>query len=67
MKLKVKFEYQCETEIKPENIETVEKNINNQEFINKIEHKINSVFLSYDGRTEAGGITTFQKRLEKWK
>lgn len=58
-KLKVKFIYECEIEIKSEELELLSKNLNNQENIDNLAKDINEMFLTGDGRTEAGAITDF--------
>lgn len=58
-KLKVKFTYECEIEIKPEELEILKKNINDQRNIDGLVEEINEIFLTGDGRTEAGAVTNY--------
>lgn len=59
-KIKVNFEYVCEIEIKPEEVQGIkQKNLNSTENIALLSDEINKMFLSDDGRTEAGGIVNF--------
>lgn len=66
-KLKVKFIYECEIEIKSEELELLSKNLNNQENIDNLAKDINEMFLTGDGRTEAGAVTNFTFEVEWWK
>lgn len=63
-KLKVKFIYECEIEIKSEELELLSKNLNNQENIDNLAKDINEMFLTGDGRTEAGAVTDFTFEVE---
>ena len=58
-KLKVKFTYECEIEVKPEELEILKKNINDQRNIDGLVEEINEIFLTGDGRTEAGAVTNY--------
>lgn len=64
-KLKVKFTYECEIEVKPEEIEILNRNINAQENIDSLVEEINGIFLVGDGRTEAGAVTNYTFEVEK--
>lgn len=65
MKLKVKFKYKCEIDIKPEELEMLEKNLNDQRNIDVLSDDINEIFLTGDGRTESGGITEYSFEAEE--
>lgn len=66
-KLKVKFTYECEIEIKSEELELLNKNLNNQENIDELAKDINEIFLTGDGRTEAGAVTDYTFEVKEWK
>lgn len=63
-KLKVKFTYECEIEVKPEELEILKKNLNDQENIDGLVEDINEIFLTRDGRTEAGAVTNYTFEVE---
>lgn len=65
-KLKVKFTYECEIEVKPEELEILKKNLNDQENIDGLVEDINKIFLTGDGRTEAGVVTDYIFEVEEW-
>lgn len=65
-KLKAKFTYECEIEVKPEELEILNKNLNNQENIDGLVEDINKIFLTGDGRTEAGAVTNYTFEVEDW-
>ena len=64
-KLKAKFTYECEIEVKPEELEILNKNLNDQENIDGLVKEINEIFLTGDGRTESGGITEYNFEVEE--
>ena len=64
-KLKVKFTYECKIEVKPEELEMLNKNLNNQENIDGLVEDINEIFLTGDGRTEAGAVTNYTFEVEE--
>ena len=64
-KLKVKFTYECEVEVKSEELEMLNKNLNNQENIDGLVEDINEIFLTGDGRTEAGAVTNYTFEVEE--
>ena len=64
-KLKVKFTYECEIEVKPEELEMLNKNLNNQENIDGLVEEINEIFLVGDGRTAAGAVTNYTFEVEE--
>ena len=66
-KLKVKFTYECEVEVKPEELEMLNTNLNNQENIDGLVEEINEIFLVGDGRTEAWAVTNYTFEVEEWK
>lgn len=67
MKLKINFKYKCEIDIKPEELEKVRKNLNDQKNVDVLSDEINEIFLTGDGRTESGGITEYSFEVEEWK
>lgn len=66
-KLKVKFTYECEIEVKPEELEILNKNLNDQENIDRLAEDINEIFLIRDGRTEAGAVTYYTFEVREWQ
>lgn len=64
-KLKVKFTYECEIEVKPEELEMLNKNLNSQENIDGLVEDINEIFLTGDGRTETGVVTNYTFEVEE--
>ena len=64
-KLKAKFTYECEIEVKPEELENLNRNINAQENIDSLVEDINEIFLTGDGRTEAGAVTNYTFEVEE--
>lgn len=64
-KLKVKFTYECEIEVNPEELEVANKKLNDQENINCLVEDINQLFLTGDGRTEAGAVTNYTFEVEE--
>lgn len=65
-KLKAKFTYECEIEVKPEELEILKKNLNDQENIDGLVEDINEIFLTGDGRTEAGAVTNYTFEVGEW-
>lgn len=65
-KLKAKFTYECEIEVKPEELEILKKNINDQRNIDGLVEDINEIFLTGDGRTEAGAVTNYTFEVKDW-
>lgn len=64
-KLKAKFTYECEIEIKSEELELLSKNLSNQENIDNLTEGINEIFLTGDGRTESGTVTNYTFEVEE--
>lgn len=64
MRLKVEFKYQCEVEIKEEEVKTLEDNLKYGDLVSDLSKEINDIFLIDDGRTEAGGVVDFDYKLE---
>ncbi len=64
-KLKAKFTYECEIEVKPEELEILKKNLNDQRNIDGLVEEINEIFLTGDGRTEAGAVTNYTFEVEE--
>lgn len=63
-KLKARFTYECEIEVKPEELEILKRNLNDQENIDGLVENINEIFLTGDGRTEAGAVTNYTFEVE---
>ena len=64
MKIKIKFNYTCEIQVSEEEILQVKKNLDDENVIFAITEDINEIFLSGDGRTEAGMISDFNYEVE---
>lgn len=64
MKIKIKFNYACEIQASEEEILQVKKNLDDENAIFAITEDINEIFLSGDGRTEAGVISDFNYEVE---
>lgn len=60
MKLKIKFEYQCELELKESEVENIKTKLKEDEFAIDLTNELNKMFLQEDGRTEADGVTDFK-------
>lgn len=65
MKLMVDFRYQCEVEIKEEEVKTLEDNLKYGDLVSDLSKEINDIFLIDDGRTEAGGVVDFDYKIEE--
>lgn len=66
-KLKAKFTYECEIEIKSEELELLSESISDQKNIDNLTKNINEIFLIGDGREEAGAVTDYTFEVEKMK
>lgn len=64
MKIKIKFNYACEIQVSEEEILQVKKNLDDENAIFAITEDINEIFLSGDGRTEAGMISDFNYEVK---
>lgn len=64
MKLTVEFKYACEIEIKPEEAKRMTEQLNDSEFRDYTLTRLNDIFLSNDGRTEAGTIKDFKYQIK---
>lgn len=66
MKLKCKFTYKCEIEVKKEEIEILKEKFtaNKEEFLEDLASEVNDFILFGDGRTEAGMIADFKLEVE---
>lgn len=64
MKFKIKFNYSCEFNVTEDEVKLIKNKINN-EFITDLTDEINDIFLSDDGRTEAGMISNFNYEVEE--
>lgn len=65
MKLKIKFEYQCEFELKENEVENIKTKLKGDGFVISLTNVLNEMFLQEDGRTEAGGITSCECKVEE--
>lgn len=65
MRLKIEFKYQCEVEIKEEEVKNLKDNLKYRDVISYFSDEINQVFLQDDGRTEAGRVVDFDYKLEE--
>ena len=65
MRLKVEFKYQCEVEIKEEEVKTLEDNLKYGDLVSDLSKDINEIFLIDDGRIEAGGVVDFDYELRE--
>lgn len=59
MKIKINFNYTCEIHASKEEINNITKNLDDENTIFELTENINDIFLSGDGRTEAGMISNF--------
>lgn len=64
MRLKVEFKYQCEVEIKEDEVKTLEDKLKYSDLVSDLSKEINWMLLAEDGRTEAGGVVDFDYKLE---
>lgn len=67
-KLQVKFDFihnmKKQMEEMPEELEILKRNLNDQENIDGLVENINEIFLTGDGRTEAGAVTNYTFEVE---
>lgn len=64
-KLKLKFEYQNEIEIRPDGVEAFEESIGTKINSNSVQWAINNLFFFNDGRLEAGRVKKFSCEVEQ--
>lgn len=64
-KLKLKFEYQNEIEIRPDEVEAFEESIGTKINVNNIQWAINNLFFFNDGRLETGRVKKFSCEVEE--
>lgn len=64
-KLKLKFEYQGEIEIKPDEVEAFEESIGTKINSNSVQWAINKLFFFDDGRLEIGRVKKFSCEVEE--
>ena len=64
MKIKIKFNYACEIHASEEEITNITKNLDDENTIFELTENINDIFLSGDGRTEAGMISNFNYEVK---
>lgn len=65
MKLMLDFRYQCEIEIKEEEIYSIKNDLKKDRFIPGLSKEINQVFLQEDGREEWGEVVDFDYEIEE--
>ena len=65
MKLKLEFRYQCEIEIKEEEVKTLEDKLKYSDLVSDLSEEINWMLLAEDGRTEAGAVVDFDYKIEE--
>lgn len=65
MKIKIKFNYACEIQASEEEILKVKENLDDENAVFEIIEDINEIFLSGDGRTEAGMISNFNYEVKE--
>lgn len=64
-KLKLKFEYQSEIEIRPDEVEAFEESIGTKINLNNVQWAINNLFFFNDGRLETGRVKKFNCEVEQ--
>lgn len=65
MRLKIEFKYQCELDVKDEEIDDLKKNFKKDVIVQWLSNGINKFFLVDDGRFETGGIVDFDYEIEE--
>ncbi len=60
MRLKIKFEYQCQLEIDQTEAKNFKANVIPEFFTGDLTEEINNIFLQGDGRYEIGSVTDFE-------
>lgn len=64
MRLKIEFKYQCEVEIKEEEVKNLKDNLKYRDVKSYFSEEVNQVFLQGDGRNEWGEVVDFDYKLE---
>lgn len=64
MKIKINFNYTCEIHASKKEINNITKNLDDENTIFELTENINDIFLSGDGRTEAGMISNFNYEVK---
>ena len=64
MKIKINFNYTYEIHASEEEINNITKNLDDENTIFELTENINDIFLSGDGRTEAGMISNFNYEVK---
>lgn len=64
MKIKINFNYTCKIHASKEEINNITKNLDDENTIFELTENINDIFLSSDGRTEAGMISNFNYEVK---
>lgn len=65
MKLILDFRYQCEVEVKDEEIERAKDNLKRDRIISDLSDEINDILLVDDGRAERGRIVDYDYELRE--
>lgn len=65
MKLKIEFKYQCEVEIKEEEVKNLKDNLKYRDVKSYFSEEVNQVFLQDDGRNEWGEVVDFDYEIEE--
>lgn len=65
MRLKIKFEYECQLEIDANEAKNFRGSVTPEFFTVELAEKVNEFFLQNDGRTEVGIITDFEYEVEE--
>lgn len=63
MRLKIEFKYQCEVEIKEEEVKNLKDNLKYRDVKSYFSEEVNQVFLQDDGRNEWGEVVDFDYEL----
>ena len=64
MKLKIKFEYECQLEIDANEAKNFRVFVTSEFFRRDLTKEINNMFLTNDGRYEIGIVTDFEYEVE---
>lgn len=65
MKLTLEFRYQCEREIKEEDIDILKEELKKDKFIPYMSKEINWMLLIDDGRSEWGEVVDYDYEIEE--
>lgn len=65
MKLMLEFRYQCEMEIKEDEVKNLKDNLKKDRFIPGLSKEINDNLLADDGRNEWGEVVDYDYEIEE--